>query len=293
MTAPNFNSIDVETANADRASICQIGIVHVRDGRIADTWQSLIDPEDWFDFFNEQIHGITKEDVQGAPTLPQVRAELRRRLRGSIVVSHTSFDRVAFERAMDKYGLNQLDVKWLDTTKVVRRAWPEQYAVRRYGLSSVASDLGIDFQHHDALEDARAAAEIMLRACADTGIAIEPWLDRVKRTIHPSNSSRRLRRKPVVHEANQEAALYGETVVFTGSLSMVRREAVDLAAKAGCAVQPNVTKNTTLLVVGVQDKNSLSGYEKSSKHRKAEQQIRDGIALRILSEDDFMAMLGI
>ena len=25
-----FNAIDVETANADRASICQIGIVHVQ-----------------------------------------------------------------------------------------------------------------------------------------------------------------------------------------------------------------------------------------------------------------------
>ena len=44
-----FNAIDVETANADRASICQIGIVHVRDGVVVDRWQSLVDPEDWFD----------------------------------------------------------------------------------------------------------------------------------------------------------------------------------------------------------------------------------------------------
>ena len=44
-----FNSIDVETANADRASICQIGIVHVRNGEIEDQWQTLINPEDWFE----------------------------------------------------------------------------------------------------------------------------------------------------------------------------------------------------------------------------------------------------
>ena len=44
-----FNSIDVETANADRASICQIGIVRVRDGKIQDQWQTLVNPEDWFD----------------------------------------------------------------------------------------------------------------------------------------------------------------------------------------------------------------------------------------------------
>ena len=36
-----FNSIDVETANADRASICQIGIVHVRGG------QSKTDGKPW------------------------------------------------------------------------------------------------------------------------------------------------------------------------------------------------------------------------------------------------------
>ena len=35
-----FNAIDVETANADRASICQIGIVHVREGEIADRWET-------------------------------------------------------------------------------------------------------------------------------------------------------------------------------------------------------------------------------------------------------------
>ena len=38
---PTFNAIDVETANADRASICQIGIVQVRDGKIRDRWQTL------------------------------------------------------------------------------------------------------------------------------------------------------------------------------------------------------------------------------------------------------------
>ena len=59
-----FNSIDVETANADRASICQIGIVHVRDGEIEDQWQTLINPEDWFDPWNVSIHGIDEKDVR-------------------------------------------------------------------------------------------------------------------------------------------------------------------------------------------------------------------------------------
>ena len=153
-----FNSIDVETANADRASICQIGIVHVRDGEIKDQWQTLVNPEDWFDPWNVSIHGIDEYDVRNSPTLPEVRSELRSRLRGSVLVSHTSFDRVAFERAMTRYNLEQLQVTWLDSARIARRAWPESYGRSGYGLKNIAKDLNISFKHHDALEDARAAA---------------------------------------------------------------------------------------------------------------------------------------
>ncbi len=93
-----FTAIDVETANADRESICQIGIVYVQNGEIVDRWQTLVDPECDFDPWNVAIHGIDRAVVSGSPTLPQVRGELRRRLRGSVLVSHTSFDRVAFVR---------------------------------------------------------------------------------------------------------------------------------------------------------------------------------------------------
>ena len=154
-----FNSIDVETANADRASICQIGIVHVRDGEIEDQWQTLINPEDWFDPWHVSIHGIDENDVRNSPTLPEVRNELRRGLRGSVLVSHTSFDRVAFERAMTRYDLEQLQVTWLDSARIARRAWPDSYGSRGWGLKNIAKNLGISFKHHDAQENARAAAE--------------------------------------------------------------------------------------------------------------------------------------
>ncbi len=178
-----FNSIDVETANADRASICQIGIVHAREGQIQDQWETLIDPEDWFDPWNIRIHGIDKRTVRGSPTLSEVQDELRRRLHGSVLVSHTSFDRVALERAMTKYNLAPLQVMWLDSAAIARRAWPDAYGVRGWGLRNIAQDLGISFTHHDALEDARAAAEIVLRACDASKLDITGWLKRIRQPI--------------------------------------------------------------------------------------------------------------
>ena len=294
MNGLNFDAMDVETANADRSSICQIGIVHVRDGQIRDKWVSLVDPEDWFDAWNIGIHGITEEMVEGAPTLPALDGELRARLAESVVVSHTSFDRVAIERAMEKYGLSQPQITWLDSAKVVRRAWPDRYYHRGYGLASVARDLGITFQHHDALEDATAAAEIVLRASNETGLDTAGWLKRTATRILPRGAgvpepgrSKRIQ----IEDPNLDGHLFGETVVFTGSLGITRQQAVDLATQAGCKVRDSVSKRTTILVVGLQDRERLNGYTKSSKHRKAESLVSKGAHIQILSEADFHAVL--
>ena len=174
-----FNSVDVETANSDRASICQIGIVHVCDGEIRDQWETLIDPEDWFSSLNTDIHGIDQATVENSPILPDVCDELHRRLHGSVLVSHTAFDRTAFRSAMTKYDLEQLQVTWLDSAKVARLAWPDEFGVRGWNLENIANQLDITFTHHDALEDARAAAEIVLRACDATQLDVGGWLERV------------------------------------------------------------------------------------------------------------------
>ena len=284
-----FNAIDVETANCDHESICQIGVVHIVDGVITDKWQTLVNPEDYFDSFNVEIHGIDEDHVKEAPTLPEIREELRTRLRGSVLVSHTAFDCVAFERAMEKYDLEQLQVTWLDSAKIARRTWPDKYGYRGYGIKAIANDFKISFKHHDALEDASVAAEIVLRACAETGKDIEQWLKRVEGPIftekRPSYS--------VQQEGNKEGALYGETIVFTGSLSRPRQQVADMAANAGCKVKDGVTKDATILVVGLQDREKLAGYEKSSKHRKTEKLIQEGANIKILSERDFFELINV
>ena len=285
-----FNSIDVETANADRASICQIGIVYVRDGAIEDQWQSLINPEDWFDPWNVSIHGIDEKDVRNSPTLTQVHGELRSWLHSSVLVSHTSFDRVAFERAMTRYNLEQLQVAWLDSAKIARRAWPERYGCKGYGLKNIAKDLDILFRHHEALEDARAAAKIVLRACADTETDVEHWLHRVDSPIFPSSSG--LAPSPR-RQGNMDGSLYGETIVFTGALGIARQQVVDIAAEAGCNVANDVSKKATMLVVGTQDKRKLKGYDKSEKHRKAETLIQNGAEIQILFESDFSELMSV
>lgn len=278
-----FNAIDVETANSDRASICQIGVVHVQGGIIRDQWSTLINPREWFDPWNVAIHGIDEHRVKNSPTFPEIVDILASRLDGSVVVSHTSFDRVALERATTQHGVNPLRVTWLDSANIVRRAWPDRYGRRGYGLRNVANDLGISFQHHDALEDARTAAEIVIRTCADSGTGISYWLNEVNRRVRGNTNVNRI--------GKDGGALYGETIVFTGALRVSRREAADVAAEAGSNVANGVSKKTTILVVGLQDMTRLNGYKKSSKQRKAEDLIVNGADIQIISESDFFELL--
>jgi DNA polymerase-3 subunit epsilon len=88
-------------------------------------------------------------------------------------------------------------------------------------------------------------------------------------------------------EGNPEGALYGEVIVFTGTIGMPRRKAEEIAAEIGCRVSSEVTKKTTLLVEGRQDARKLAGYEKSKKRRRAEELIEQGMPIKILNEAQF------
>lgn len=285
-----FIAIDVETANADLASICQIGLATFRDGSPATTWGQLVNPEDDFDAMNVAIHGITNELVRHEPILPKLFTKLQEFLTGEIVVCHTAFDRLSLARAAEKYQLPPINCTWLDSAKVVRRTWPA-YAHSGYGLGNVAKSLGIIFKHHDAQEDARAAGEIVLHAIRESGKTLDDWLVRVRQPI--SAKAEIIAREKIAREGNPEGPLAGEVVVFTGALSIPRREAAELAANAGCTVTESVNKATTLLIVGDQDIRALAGHEKSSKHRKAEALIEKGQVIRILVEGDFRRLLQI
>ena len=131
-----FIALDVETANADIASICAIGMVHFRDGAIVRNLSTLINPQDHFDAVNIGIHGITPEAVASAPTIEAIYPQLSAALCPSIVVHHTHFDRTAFHKVSVKYRLPDLTCRWLDSSSIARRAWPD-CAHRGYGLADL------------------------------------------------------------------------------------------------------------------------------------------------------------
>lgn len=272
----NYLVLDLETANSDCASICQIGVVEIADGAVIGQASHLIDPCCAFDPWNVRIHGIEAAHVEGAPDFAAVFAALAPQIEDRIVVTHGSFDRIAIHRACERHGLHPVPVRWLDNQTVVRRTWP-QFARKGYSLGNLARHFDITFRHHDALEDALATAEVFRRALQESGRSASEW----HALVAGATPGSRLLRSGLAG-----GPFAGQNVVFTGRMRIARQLAAERAAARGFDVGAAVTPATTILCVG-----SGPGAGKSSKQREAERLMAGGHPLAILDEDAFWRML--
>ena len=74
------------------------------------------------------------------------------------------FDEKAFDAACSFAGVPPLKSAWENSVTIARKAWPELKGNGGHGLGNLKKVLGLQFNHHDAGEDARAAAEVVLMA---------------------------------------------------------------------------------------------------------------------------------
>lgn len=275
-----YYAYDVETANYSYSSICQIGIVKFADGVPVQTWNFLVNPgSDWFCFSG--IHGITYDDVKDAPLFPEIYNEVKNIVGDNIVIHHTPFDIYSTRTACEAYNLPPFDFsRWIDSAKIVRRTFTE-FEKSGYGLANVANHLNIEFLHHNAAEDARAAGLIAWECTKTKDINFNEWGELVTQPIHPID-------KKSFDQPNPDGDLYGEGITFTGTLSIPRTTAFALALNAGCTICESVTKKTSILVVGIQDR--ING-QKSNKEKKAEQLIEKGQIIRIVEEETFFRLI--
>ncbi|WP_323037640.1 exonuclease domain-containing protein [Pararhodobacter sp.] len=278
-----FIALDVETANGEMSSICQIGLACVRaDGQIA-TLGFLVNPRGVFEQFNTRLHGIDAATVTNAPDFAGVFAPLRRLLDVTPLVQHSGFDKRAMNAACQRFGLEPLGTPWHDSVTIARRAWPQLTGNGGHGLASLKSFLSLEFEHHDAVEDARAAAQVVLCAEAETGHRFDLLSGRPARAYG----------KQVTRAGNKDGPFYGQVACITGKLSRSRDAVATLAATAGIRVAAKVNADVTLLVIADRDLDTRADEIRSTKLRDAQALIAQGHRLRILRESEFLDLIGI
>lgn len=161
----SFVAIDVETANNHPESICAIGAVKVVDGVIADKFYRLVkpEPEYYFRFFTEEIHGIGYDDTADCPTFDQVWSELSSMIGRLPLVAHNkAFDEKCIRAAHRVYQMDYPDYPFFCTVVKARRTIPRTICPS-FSLPNICDFLGIPFSnHHNALCDAEACAKVAL-----------------------------------------------------------------------------------------------------------------------------------
>lgn len=173
-----FAAIDFESAGLRPGGTevpVQIGIAPMRDGNIAtgDFLGSFLRTDEEITWRAQMVHGIRKDDLVGAPELPELWPRIRSLLTNRWVVAHGAATEKRFLRAFPFHGFGP----WVDTLKLARAVWPNRES---FALGELVSSLGLEdelrtahpgFRWHDALSDAVASLVLLRHIVQEADLA--------------------------------------------------------------------------------------------------------------------------
>lgn len=166
-------SLDFETANRSRVSICAAGVAIFENGQLTEAPYWLVHPPEghgWFDEDFTEIHGLTYLDVVGEPEFPVIASTLLEHLtRADLVIAHNAaFDLGLLREILNHFGVPRPEFDYACTCQLARRVWPE---LASHSLGALAAHIGHQFNHHHAQADAEAAGRVLLAMMRQANVA--------------------------------------------------------------------------------------------------------------------------
>jgi len=171
----DFVVFDVETTGSKvpPGRMIEFGAYRVRDGRIADEFITLVNPEAAIPPFITNLTGISGGMVREAPLFVDIATDLLEFIGDSVLVAHNSgFDMSFLNHEIGRvYRDYRIANPCLCTVKLSRQILPD---ILNHKLATVAQHYEVDlYNHHRAGPDARATAEIfinLLNHLRETGV---------------------------------------------------------------------------------------------------------------------------
>lgn len=157
MSNTKFVSVDLEMANNNLESVCQLGVVVFDNFEVVHQWESLVNPQEPFGYYQTQVHGLKAEDVANAPTMEELKTTLIDLLEGNVVCSYGWNDYHAL-----RGNFKLPSCTWIDVSRVVRTVLLGNKKGVKSNLRDVCANHNIAFpNHHNALADAMAAGNVL------------------------------------------------------------------------------------------------------------------------------------
>ena len=176
----NFVAIDFETANGHKNSACSLAAVVVENGEIVKSSYSLIKPPYMiFEDDNIAIHGIKPTDVENSPRFDEVWTDMYEPcIKNRLVIAHNAkFDIGVLKASLDHYKIAWPEELYTCTVKISRRVWPN---LVNHKLNTLGAFLGVEFKHHDALDDSLTCAKVAIAAAKEMNCdSMEALLGRI------------------------------------------------------------------------------------------------------------------
>ncbi|WP_308857095.1 PolC-type DNA polymerase III [uncultured Oscillibacter sp.] len=157
-----FVCFDIETTGlkVDREAITEIGAVVLRNGEIAERFQTFVNPNRRLTPEIIGLTGITDDMLKDAPQLKQALTEFLKFVNGRPLAAHNAEFDIGFIRAgCRKVGLD-FQPTYVDSLILAQNLLPE---LGKYKLDIVAEHLDLPaFNHHRASDDAATVGYMLI-----------------------------------------------------------------------------------------------------------------------------------
>lgn len=157
-----YVAIDFEKMDTIPVSVCSVGVAVIENDKITDTFYSLVCPpsknENWYCFITNGLH---YNDVKKSPKFPEVWKKVDKMIDGCPIISHNfGVERSCINACNEYYGTNN-DYDYICTLSLSRKYLTE---LPSKALDMVCEALHVKLkQHHNALDDAKAAAQCFIK----------------------------------------------------------------------------------------------------------------------------------
>ena len=153
---------DIETTGlkVDREAITEIGAVVLRNGEVAERFQTFVDPGRRLTPEIVGLTGITDEMLRGAPPPREALTEFLRFVNGRPLAAHNAEFDIGFIRAGCRREGLDFDPTYIDSLILAQNLLPD---LGKYKLDIVAEHLDLPaFNHHRASDDAATVAYMLI-----------------------------------------------------------------------------------------------------------------------------------
>jgi len=190
--------VDVETTGGSPLRghrVTEVAVVVVRDGRIHDCFETLVNPERSIPSYISRLTNITQDMVRHQPVFADIAPRLSALLGGAVFVGHNAkFDHRWVRTESAWAGVDIPSGRVLCTVRLARRLLPH---LRRRSLDHIAHHYGVPITNrHRAMGDAMATAKCFVRLLDDAGShGLDTWDDLRGLTAKRSGAARRRRQQ--------------------------------------------------------------------------------------------------